>query len=46
MSAEEIHSAMEDHMAQLDVAGRIEEETVQAEISAETPAEDFGLSNR
>ena len=45
MSAEEIQLATEDHMAQLDVTGRIEEEEVQVEISVEIPPEDFGSSN-
>ena len=46
MSAEEIQSAMEDHMAQLDVVSGIEEEEVQAEISAEILPEGFGSSSR
>ena len=46
MSVEEIQSATEDRMAQLDIAGRIEEEEVQAEISAEIPPEGFGSSSR
>ena len=46
MSVEEIQSATEDHMAQLDVAGRIQEEEVQAETGAEIAPEDFGSSSR
>ena len=46
MSAEEIQSATEDRLAQLDVVGKTEEEEAQAEISTEIPPEDFGLSNR
>ena len=45
MSVEEIQSATEDRMAQLDIVSGIEEEEVQAEIGAEVPPEDFGLSN-
>ena len=45
MSAEEIQSATEDHMAQLDIAGRIEKEEVQTETGAEILLEDFGLSS-
>ena len=46
MSAEEIQSATEDHMAQLDITGRIQEEEVQAETGAEIVPEDFGSSSR
>ena len=45
MSAEEIQLATEGRMAQLDIVGRIEEEEVQAEISAEILPEDFGSSS-
>ena len=45
MSAEEIQPATEDHMAQLDIAGRIEKEEVQTETGAEILLEDFGLSS-
>ena len=46
MSAEEIQSATEDRMAQLDVTGRIQEEEVQAETGTEIAPEDFGSSSR
>ena len=45
MSVEEIQSATEDRMAQLDVVGRIEKEEVPTETGAEIPPEDFGSSS-